>query len=102
MATSREVAQRVVTSLRLPETAGSLRGRLSATAQENTFLIDVSARDSDPRRAASIADATALALSAQVAALEVGKADPVQVQLLDRAAAPGAPLPPAPPPASPD
>ena len=96
IASSRKVAERVVTSLGLPEDPDQIRGRISAVAQDNTFLIDVSARDADPVRAASIADAASLALASEIEALEADKTDPVRAQLLDRAVTPSAPVAPRP------
>jgi capsular exopolysaccharide synthesis family protein len=96
VATSRKVAERVVQSLGLPESAEDMRAKISAVAEDNTYLIDVSARDEDPVRAASIADAAALALAAEVSELESNKNDPVRAQLLDRAIVPVAPESPRP------
>lgn len=96
VATSRTVAERVVQSLGLPESPETVQGKVSATAGDNTYVIAVSATDGDPVRAASIADAAALALAAEIAELESTKSDPVRAQLLDRAVVPTLPVSPRP------
>lgn len=96
VATSRQVAEKVVQSLGLSESAEAVRGKISAAAGDNTYLIEVSATDGDPVRAASIADAAALALASEIADLEAGKTDPVRAQLLDHALVPGGPVAPRP------
>ncbi|MBC7630451.1 polysaccharide biosynthesis tyrosine autokinase [Aeromicrobium sp.] len=96
VATSRQVAQRVATSIGLPGAAGTIRGRLTAVAVPNTLLIDITAVDPDPVQAATVADAAALALGAQVAVFEAGKSQPVESQILDRASVPTGPVTPQP------
>jgi capsular exopolysaccharide synthesis family protein len=88
IATSRSVAAKVVRQLRLRESTEQLQSKLSAAVQPTTFLINVTARDSDPQRATSLADAAVVALTDRVAELESGKVNKVQVQLLDSAAVP--------------
>lgn len=96
IASSRTVAERVVQSLGLPDSPLALQGRISAVPEDNTYLIDVSATDTDPVRAASIADAASLALAAEIGELESNKTDPVRAQLLDRASVPTQPISPHP------
>ncbi len=96
IATSRSVAEKVVTQLRLPESVEGLQGKLTATVETDTFLIDISVTDGDPVRAKSLADAAAVALGERVDELETGKPAPVRAQLLDRAAVPLAPFTPKP------
>jgi succinoglycan biosynthesis transport protein ExoP len=96
IATSRNVAQRVVVTLGLKESAGSVQRKLTSSVRKNTFLIDLTVRDTDPRRAQQLADTAAIALHDTVAELEKGKADPVQAELVDNAGLPGAPVSPNP------
>jgi succinoglycan biosynthesis transport protein ExoP len=96
IATSRNVVQRMVTTLGLKESVGSVQRKLSSSVRKNTFLIDLTARDNDPRRAQLLADTAAIALRDTVAELEKGKADPVQAEVVDNAGLPGAPVSPKP------
>lgn len=96
VATSRSVAQKVIDRLGLPETVEGLQGKLSAFQQPDTLIINIAVRDGDPVRAASIADATALALSDRVREITTIDASKVEVQLLDHAAVPGSPVSPRP------
>ena len=53
------VLQAVIDRLQLPLTIGDLRGSVSASVVTGTQLLRVTVRDSEPRRAAQIADAVA-------------------------------------------
>jgi capsular exopolysaccharide synthesis family protein len=88
VATSRSVAQKVVTSLQLPQGVAALQGQLHASVEPNTYIIDITASDQDPATAASLADAAAVALGERVNELESSKPARVQAQLLDHAEVP--------------
>lgn len=96
VASSRQVAERVIADLALNDTPERLQREIGASARSGTFLIDIAVKDSNPIRAARIADAAARALSRTVDDLERGKADPIQAQLLDRASVPTRPVSPKP------
>jgi len=68
-ATSPAVLQAVIAELRLPYPPGTLAGEIFASTPLNTIVIDISVRDTDPNRAASIDNAVAKAL-AELAAAE--------------------------------
>ncbi len=91
VATSRSVAEKVIQQLALPETVEQLQGKLVAVQQPNTLIIIISARDGDPLRATSIADATAEALVELVHELTAVETSGVKVALLDHAAVPVVP-----------
>jgi succinoglycan biosynthesis transport protein ExoP len=91
VAVSRGVAEKVIQQLQLPETVEQLQSKLLAGQQPSTLIIVISARDPDPLRATSIADATAEALSERVRDLSQAQSTGVQVQLLDHAAVPFVP-----------
>jgi capsular exopolysaccharide synthesis family protein len=71
-----------------------VEGKVSATPQAETLLIDVAAVDTDPRRAAELANVAADVLIAKIAELERGKATPVTAQVIDDAVPAGAPFAP--------
>lgn len=98
LATSRLVATKVKDSLGLPESAEALRQRLSAEAAPQTLLIDIGAKDGDPVRARSLANATAAALADAVRELQAGRspATAVTVEVIDTAITPTAPVEPRP------
>jgi capsular exopolysaccharide synthesis family protein len=96
LASSRAVATRVVNQLQLQEPVTAVQGQISATPEANTFIIDISVDNSDPQRAASLANEVSVALRDQVAQLEQGRPDPITVQLLDDALAPSHPIKPKP------
>jgi capsular exopolysaccharide synthesis family protein len=96
LATSRAVAQRVVTSLGLDRTADSLAGDLSADAQQSTYLINITATESTPTSAQSIANSAARSLAAIVTQLHVGNATDVSVQVVNGAPLPQTPIRPRP------
>ena len=98
LATSRLVATKVKDALGLPESAEALRGRLSAEATPQTLLIDIGAKDGDPVRARSLANATAAALADAVRELQTGRAPAtaVTVEVIDTAITPSTPVEPRP------
>lgn len=70
IATSTPVMSDVVTSLRLSESPQDLRNEVSASVTSGTTLITIAATDRSAQRAASIANATAVALKGAVADLQ--------------------------------
>lgn len=56
LAQSSELADRVIDTLDLDETAGELSGRISAEVLEGTVQIEIAVQDEEPRRAQTIAD----------------------------------------------
>jgi capsular exopolysaccharide synthesis family protein len=96
IATSRSVAQKVIQQLDLPLGVGALQAKIAATQQPETLIINITAQDRDPLRAASLADAVTQALAERVNELETGRTSRVQVQLLDHAQAPTTPASPRP------
>ena len=96
IAQSRAVATKVVTALDLPESPAGIQGRISATIEPATYIIDISATDGDPARAQSLANTAAVALAELISELEAGKPDPASVKLLDSADLPGLPISPKP------
>ncbi|MFF7143772.1 polysaccharide biosynthesis tyrosine autokinase [Streptomyces nodosus] len=74
--TTRQVTEPVVKQLRLHTTPEELASRISAVAPLNTVLIDITVRDTAPRRAASTANAVAKRFSAVVERLETPKRTP--------------------------
>lgn len=91
IATSRSAAEEVS-----KQVGQDVAGRVSATPQAETLLIDVIAVDRDPDEAARIANVAAAVLIDKVAELEEGKATPVTAQVIDRAVPSGAPFAPRP------
>ncbi|MGW3498008.1 polysaccharide biosynthesis tyrosine autokinase [Streptomyces sp. NPDC001020] len=71
--TSRQVTGPVVKELRLRTTPEELASRITAQAPLNTVLIDITVKDTVPRRAARIANAVAKRFSAVVERLETPK-----------------------------
>ncbi len=55
--TSKLVMQQVINQVHLPYTTDQLAGRVTADSPQDTVLLNVSVSDSDPQRAADIADA---------------------------------------------
>lgn len=98
LASSRRVAEQVKTQLRLPDSIGAVRSKLSATAKTRTLFIDISAVDPDPVRARSLADAASLAVSGVFADLQAGRPQNtvVSVKALDGAVTPSRPFEPRP------
>lgn len=95
IATSRTSAEKVANRIGGID-AGTVAGSISATPQPETLLIDVSAVDADPQRAARLADVTAEVLIETIADLERGKPATVRAQVIDPAVAPAAPFAPRP------
>jgi capsular exopolysaccharide synthesis family protein len=60
----------VISELELDGTADQVAGQVSASTPVNSFLIDISAQDADPVRAADLANAVASSLSAAVESIE--------------------------------
>ncbi len=97
--TSPSVLQQVITELELPYTAGELAGQIKAESPLDTVLLDVSVRDTDPTRAAAIANAIAQKFPDFVAGLErpAGQTtSPVKVSVTERATVPAQPVSPRP------
>ncbi|KUO20268.1 polysaccharide biosynthesis tyrosine autokinase [Streptomyces dysideae] len=70
---TRQVTGPVVRELKLGITPEELASRITAEAPLNTVLINISVRDTSPKRAASIANAVAASFSAVVERLEKPK-----------------------------
>jgi capsular exopolysaccharide synthesis family protein len=85
IATSRSAAERMAARLGNEYDAGTIQSKVRATPRAETLLIDVSAVDGDPRRAARIANVAAQVLIDTVGELERGKAAPVTAQVIDEA-----------------
>lgn len=88
VATSLTSADRVKRRLGLPESAAEIRGKIFASPEPETLLISVGARDGDPVRARTIADAAAAVFIQTVAELESGKTDKVEARVVDNATTP--------------
>lgn len=85
------VLQPVINSLGLSQTAEQLAGQVTAKADLNTVLINISASDHSPVRAAAIADAVAGSLINAVENLEkprTGGTSPVNLSIIKPAQAP--------------
>ena len=91
LASSQVVAQRVVDDLGLAESAGQVRGSVHAAVVPNTFIIAITASDTDAAKAAQVANAAAKALGEIVADLRSGSKEDVNVKPLDQAGVPGSP-----------
>jgi capsular exopolysaccharide synthesis family protein len=111
--TTRQVTRPVLKELRLRTTPEELASRITAAAPLNTVLIDITVRDTEPKRAARIANAVAQRFSAVVERLEAPKrtpgseqsgknrrtgdgASPVSLGVTQEAVAPAAPVSPRP------
>ena len=95
IATSRTAAEEVAAIVGRPDVE-TVAASISATPQPETLLIDVSAVDTDPERAARLANTAVQVLIETIAELEKDKAAPVRAQVIDDAAPPGAPFAPRP------
>lgn len=93
--TTRQVTGPVVRELRLRTTPEELSSRITAHAPVNTVLIDITVRDTEPKRAARIANAVGKRFSAVVEQLETPKRPAGGERLAEHRLAPQ------PPPASP-
>lgn len=86
----------VIEELQLDTTARSLAGQISASTPLNTVMINISVTDTDPKRAAAIANQTAISFTDAVQntlerpAVE-GGTSPVNVTVTNPAAVPAAP-----------
>lgn len=96
VATSLSAAERVKRRLALPEDVGAIRSKMFASPEPETLLISIGARDGDPARARTIADAAAAVFIELVAELESGNTDKVQARFVDRATTPTARISPQP------
>lgn len=94
LASSQVVAQRVIDDLGLPEGAGQVRNSIHATVVPNTFIISIAASDTNPTKAAQLANAAAKALGEVVGALRAGNQEDVNVKPLDQAGVPTTPISP--------
>jgi len=94
LASSEVVAQRVVDDLGLPESAGQLRGSVHAAVVPGTFIIAISASDTNPAKAAQVANAVGKALGEVVSDLRSGNKEDVNVKPLDQAGVPRIPTSP--------
>lgn len=95
IATSYAVATATATALHLPLSVGQVQGRLKASVETGTLLVDITATDSDPQRAAALANAAGQALHSISLGLDTS-ATPVKTQVIDPAVVPGAPTGPGP------
>lgn len=95
-ADSSEVMSRVVEELRLDSSPDEVAAQLTVTNPPNTALIIITVRDSNPERAANIADQAAQALIDVSAELQDQEpaTSPVQVNLLQRGQVPETPVSP--------
>ncbi|GLZ51670.1 polysaccharide biosynthesis tyrosine autokinase [Actinomycetospora sp. NBRC 106378] len=84
LVTSEEVTDDVVARLNLPETSPELAKQLSASSASDSVLIDLSATDGDPQRAALIANAVATSFIAVVNDLEKPSTPGAQQQVFVR------------------
>ncbi|THA30041.1 polysaccharide biosynthesis tyrosine autokinase [Streptomyces sp. A1547] len=102
--TSRQVTGHVVSSLGLDTTPDELAGRITAEAPIGTVLVNITVRDTEPRRAAAVADAVAYRFSDVVERLETLDApspnrvakSPVKLGVTQTASVPSAPVSPRP------
>lgn len=99
LVSSRAVAQKVINKLDLPMTPSELSGEVSAKSTEGTVNLTVTATDSDPHRAQSIAQAYAEQLSDTVRELETPPGQnsaPVKATIVDTASYSDTPVSPKP------
>ena len=97
VATSAQVLQPVIRQLRLPMTVADLAGHVQATNPLDTVLIQLSVSDTDPDRAAQIANAVGQQLSEVVQQIESpqsGAPAPVKLTTTQPATVPTAPVSP--------
>jgi tyrosine-protein kinase len=98
LVTSDRVAQDVVDTLGRAESADAVAGRVTAVAQQDTFILAVTAKDSTPTDAAELANAVAASFQRLVAQLEQTPDTPgpvpVRVQVVQPATPPAAPVAP--------
>jgi capsular exopolysaccharide synthesis family protein len=96
--TSRTTAGQIGQQLGLSIPAGVLAHKLSATPEPNTLIIDISAVDSNPAQARSLAQTAAVVLNIRVRELEQDRvpSSAVEASVLDNATLPTAPISPRP------
>lgn len=91
------VTQGVIDQLNLAMTPGQVAGKLSASVPSKTVLLRITATDSQPARAADIANAAATRLGSAIEELESsanGGRSPVNITVTRPATAPGSPASP--------
>ncbi|MDG4863445.1 polysaccharide biosynthesis tyrosine autokinase, partial [Streptomyces sp. T-3] len=96
---TRQVTAPVVRDLKLAVSPDALAGQIKAEAPLNTVLINISVTDTQPRRAARVANAVALRFSDVVEQLETPQGSslaPVSLGITQQAATPGTPVSPKP------
>ena len=94
--TTRPVAQAVVERLRMPEeSAGALLNNLSAQQDPGTMFIDVSYRDSDPKRAQLVANTVGQVFSERISDVSLN-ANGVTATMWEEATLPPSPISPDP------
>lgn len=98
LATSQDVLERVIADLGLPMDSQELASSVQAAPVLDTTIIEISAVDEDPARAAEIADAVAASLATTVAAIESpGEGgSPVRLTTVEQATVPQSPVSPRP------
>jgi capsular exopolysaccharide synthesis family protein len=97
VATSAQVLDPVIQKLKLPTTTGELAGHVTATNPLDTVLIEIAVTDTDPGRAADIANAVAKQLSRVVQDIESpqsGAPAPVKLTTTQPASVPTTPVAP--------
>lgn len=94
LASTAAVQSAVAAKLGLP--AGAVAGQISATVEQSTFFILVSAVDRDPGRARIIADTAADVMSNEIVAIQGKSVDPITAAIVDRAYQPLTPFQPTP------
>lgn len=89
------VAEELKSSLALPDTVSDISSKIRATAQSDSVVIDVHVDDSDPVRAAAIANGIGIIFPKIVSELEApsapGASPPVIVRIVSNAPVPTAP-----------
>src|SRR3954463_297259 len=97
VATSAQVLDPVIQQLKLPTTNGELAGRVTATNPLDTVLIEISVQDTNPQRAADVANAIGKQLSRVVQEIESpqsGAPAPVKLTTTQPASVPTVPVAP--------
>jgi capsular exopolysaccharide synthesis family protein len=90
-----EIMQRVVDTLHLPISSGALASQITVSLVPDTLLMQISVMDTDPRRAAKIADTTAQQFVAYINEHK-GPTLSAPVEVSTTANVPGAPFAPTP------
>lgn len=91
---TRSVLTSVITKLHLPYTVDELRSRVTAATVHDTMLLSVKVSDTDPARAAAIANAVATEFAAHVKQQPVQEGAAAQITLADPAVPPTSPYAP--------